>query len=380
MGQPEERLQPDNDRPEKTDAEPGFEAVTPDGPDARQPDEIFKDLDDYQKRIESEWETAKKSYQEKIDDILKGLPPAEPEQPAETPPPEKPSDERFSRFMEEAEKALRRAHADTRTLRVVDSNRLPGPIKSLSLSFGRHRIAVGVALAAGLALALVFSAWHVPKPVSLPYAHASGLNVDAGHLIVADWFRQALYRHDEKDDMAIKAVEALPNPFLTGLAVSESRWYSIDGLSNELLVHAPTPDHRVLDRFSLPGAQMAGLWFDGTDVWTFDNASPALYRLRGNDIEDVRERFSAPGLQVAALQLNGYRLWALDAGTRELHVFRLEEPLRKLASFDLDPFLSGAKPTGFRLDGNAVRLLMESPAQIRQIPLRRLKRADPNAF
>jgi hypothetical protein len=55
------------------------------------------------------------------------------------------------------------------------------------------------------------------------------------------------------------------------------------------------------------------------------------------------------------------RVWILGKKSRQLMEFRLEDPLRLLNRFDLDPILKSASAAGLALDKNHVLLLTDAP-------------------
>jgi hypothetical protein len=239
------------------------------------------------------------------------------------------------------------------------------------------------ALLLAASVAVIFAAalrFRMPEWTALPYARTGAIAVVNGKIYVADWFRKTLYVHAAKRGAPILSIEQLPVGLVTGLQPEDNALWTVDGLSHEILRHAPSIDHIVVERFPAPDARPAGLVRDGDDLWVAGLASNTLYRLRASDPTDIRDRFDMPPVNVTALQLQNRRLWVLDGKAREMSVYRLQKPLKALATFDLDPFLRGATPTGFSLVDAQAWIVTENPAAIVRVPLAKIKKSKSSDF
>jgi hypothetical protein len=73
-------------------------------------------------------------------------------------------------------------------------------------------------------------------------------------------------------------------------------------------------------------------------------------------------------------------LWLLDGKSRLANVYRLQKPLLQLGSFDLDPFVKTATPTGFAMIDKQMWVATENPAQLIRIPISRLRKSKTESF
>jgi hypothetical protein len=103
-----------------------------------------------------------------------------------------------------------------------------------------------------------------------------------------------------------------------------------------------------------------------------------IYRHFGNDPETVRTEYGFSNFSVTSLYFKENRLWVLDGKSRMMHLCRLEDPLRVVASYDLDPLLKGATPNDFTLRGNTFWLLVENPPQLLRLSEGALKKLKVN--
>ena len=188
-----------------------------------------------------------------------------------------------------------------------------------------------------------------------------------------DWFRKILFVHKNDSALTIKSVEALPNNLATGIAMSDKTLWTLDSLDLKLNLHTVTVDHQVTSSVAAPDTRPVGLFFDGTDLWSADQDAYKLFRHRGNDVEEIRDTFPLPDSTVTSFLLKKTQLWILDGKSRLVTVYRLQKPLLKLASYDLDPLMKQATPTGMALDGNTLLVVTENPASLLRIPLFRLR-------
>ncbi len=360
--------------------------------------EFIEDLDSYQRRLDSEWERAKHAYQERIDQIMDEFIQPESSAPGRSEAPVPPSPAAPTRPENQADTGPRRSaarefddlvhHMEGELRRLGDKNRQveylttrpPLEIREAWQSTVR-RLRSRAAAVVALTLLIIgtgagFFAWQrtIDPVVALPYTHAGLPVLTSDRIYVVDWFRHTLYVHSRRRGLPIVSVENLPNSFAAGLALSGKALWSVDGMERTLLQHTLTPDHPVTSSVKLAGDQPSGLYYDGQDFWTA--ASGTLSRLRGNDPEEVRDEFPLPPVTVTGLQTSLGRVWILDGKSRELLFYRLQKPLRPLASYDLDPVLSGATPTGFAIDGKTLWITTENPVSLRHTPLSTLTRSD----
>ena len=221
--------------------------------------------------------------------------------------------------------------------------------------------------------------WRVTT-IPLPYSHTMGPILLNDRVYIFDWFRRSLYVHEDKNGFPIRSVETVPNTLASGMALSAKILWSLDSLDKKILLHATSPDHQVTSSFSTPGEKPVGLYYDGTDLWSADLAEKQLYRHHGNDVEDIRDRFPLPDLTLTSFTFRKSRLWILDGKSRLINVYRLQKPMAQIGSFDLDPFLKGASPTGFAIDGRKLVLVTENPSVLIRIPIERLRKSTTDSL
>ena len=372
---------------------PELDAVVP---EPKNPHDVFHEIDSYQKKIESEWDQAKKDYEKKIDKIMDDFitnqqTELEKEQPKPEPPapPSKPKiRKKYSKdvndFMVDVQKKLEAMESKSKeiTLRNYDK---PSVINVPWQPINPRRrniwvLVMGALLIVGGAFLFQKFFFQIQPVTPLPYSHTSGLHMDANKFYVVDWFRKVLYIHSIKKGAPLLAVETLPNSFSTGFAYTPKYLYSANGFSPKIIEHALTSDHRVLKSYEVPAKKPSGLFWDGEHLWTFDNQEKKFYQLRGNEIDDVIKEYTGPDINLTAFQIVNNRIWILDGGARVIHIYRLENPLRGLASFDLDPFLKGGIPTGIHVEEKKVWVVTENPSLLIQISHRQLKKSHPDTF
>lgn len=361
---------------------PKLDAILPDG--APEAAELVGDIEDYQKRLEREWEVAKVAYESKINRIMdefltEGM--ADIKESAKNAPKTE-SSPHLKHLMADVEDELRR---------MQDKPQLPFS------GFSKPTIARGTArpffantiknetrgLAVGLFLliaGMAYSYLNAVTTVRLPYTHTLGPIVVNNQVYIMDWFRKALYIHGDAMGLPILSVEFLPNDLATGFALSDKTVWSIDSFNAKILLHNTSPDHQVNNSVSTPETKPVGLFFDGTDLWSADQDSKKLYRHRGNDVEEIRDTYQLPDMTITAFAFQRNRLWVLDGKARLIRVFRLQKPMLEMGVYDLDPFLKGATPTGFTMKGRRVWLVTENPANLVTIPMFRLKHSKPEGY
>ncbi len=397
--------QSEKDRKDESKKEPPeFSAIIP-GEPPPSVGEIFGDIDDYQKKIEQEWEEARSAYQEKIKRILDEFtqvsaptsdpskePPPDQNKKENEPIPESPSyksepglseEARLKILLSRVEKTLRMAEQKTSRFAYRDEKppliqiAWQPPMVKFKKYLMRSLLAIGLLAGGGLLFNLIT---QVSPITALPYAHTAGLFVDTQKIYVVDWFRKALYIHAKKKGLPILAVENIPNGFVTGFALTRKSLWTLDGFNREIIEHALSEDHRALSKVAAPGKKPVGLFWDGMDFWTTDSESKILYHHRGTEVTDIMDQFNLPDVTVTDFYLKEKKLWLLDGRSREILVYRLQEPLKPLARFDLDPFLKGATPTGIDVENKKVWLTTENPAQLLQISRRQLEKSNPDHF
>ncbi len=368
--------------------------------------ELIDNIDSYQKRVENEWDSAKSSYQAKINQIMEeflkqgftvespskstsSIPPrpGKPEPTGQTPPPPKPpsQDPYIAKLLSRVEEELR--HVDRKGPRVPFFN--SSDPTALGLPWKptwKQRLIVEWKKAVGLAGLLALTGFvflyffTTPKEISLPYGHTLGPVILGDKIYISDWFRKALYVHKLKRGLPLLSVENLPNSFATGLAFDAKSVWTLDSIERKFLKHAITADHQVNASFDTPGKKPMGLFHDGTDLWSSDLDEKKLYQHRGNDIEDIKDEYAIPEIALTSLAMRNNRVWILDGNSRELSVHRLQKPLKSLGAFDLDPFLKGATPTGFAFEGKDVWLLTENPSKLIRVPLKKIEKSKTDTF
>ncbi len=334
-------------------------------------------MEAYQEKLSADWETAKNSYQAKINDIMssfikeKGL--------------DKESD--FSiLFPDDSEKKSTPKKLENilarveRLLKPRDSKFTIPLWKSSSgdiyergskwSHYSRHPLTWFALLLTLSASAYLF--FRTPPPIALPYPHTSGLVVGDEKIYIVDWLRKSMFVHKKDGDLSLLSVENMPNDFLAGLAIAKNKVVSLNSFSSQILIHDTSPEHLIVDKQSAPGTQAVGMYFDGLDLWTIDEGAKKLTQYRGLDAGEVKEEFNFAGSATTGLVVENGRVWILSKKSRSLSLFRLEDPLRHLAVYDLDPLLQGAVPTSFDIKEKNLWLTTESPATLRKTPLRTL--------
>lgn len=381
MGHPEK--DPENSGEFKKD--PKLDAILPDDlPPAAA--ELVGDIDSYQKRMEKEWDSAKVAYEEKINRIMEefminqGQPPAHEEKPK--PRSSSPRNERLRDLMGELEKEMRRAdHASKRFSPFARPS-----MESMQLGWKptlNFRLKKYAPWAAGVMMVISAGAFFSSSRVqidTLPYTHTLGPLVAKDKIYILDWFRKSMYVHKDASGLPILSVEPVANNLATGIAMSEKTMWTLDGLDRKILLHTTTPEHQVTSDVETQGTKPTGLFYDGLDLWSADDAAKRLYRHRGNDIEDIRDSFPMPDITVTGFGFYNNRFWILDGKSRLINVYRLQKPMLQLGSFDLDPFVKGATPTGFTISGKKILIVTENPVSLIRIPLSRLKKSKTETF
>lgn len=392
----------------KGEAPPKLDAILPDDlPPAAA--ELVGDIESYQKRMEREWEKAKSSYEDKINRIMEdflragvaGLADQEPPI-SRDPAADKTSkpfsshsssdafrkrdgsrETRLAQLMAEMERELKEAARKSKPFPFVFHDKpevlqLPWQGEAAKRWLDPRKLAVGALL---IFTSAFFYSHHMAVGVApLPYAHTLGPIVWENKIYIVDWFRKALYVHKNASKLPILSVEPLLNNLLTGVAFSEKTIWTLDSLDRKILLHAVTPDHQLVKSISAPGTKPAGLFYDGSDLWSADQSARTLYRHHGNDLEDIKDEFPLPELTVTSIAFHKNRFWILDGKSRLVNVYRLQKPLLQLGSFDLDPFVKGATPTGMTFLGTKLLVVTENPPTLTRIPLFRLKKSKTETF
>ncbi|MCB4757450.1 MAG: hypothetical protein LHV69_10550 [Elusimicrobia bacterium] len=406
MGHPEkDRIDASNQQSNPPEP-PQLDAVLPDAIPTTKED-VFREIDDYQRKIELEWEKAKKSYQEKIDTIMDDFiqqnakiqdapqPTPTPEKPPKTEPTEKkknnstsvakpPSDSDVRTLISNVQNTLEQIERKSKQLAHFSFEK-PSII---NVPFRSHRpwvrrilaLLFFIALSAGLGY-LFWTTYIRIKPVTaLPYPHTSGLIIKDNKVYIVDWFRKALFVHTLKAGFPLAAIDNFPNPFSTGFVMTNKILFSINGFDSKILEHALTSDHHVLNEIPFPGGKPSSLFWDGQDIWAFDKGEGKLIQFQGTDFGEVKSQHSLSNVSATAIQVVNNRVWILDGKIREIGLYRLQDPLRLLTSFDLDPFIKGGTPTGFCIDKRDMWVVTEDPPRLIRIGLRSLKKSSPINF
>jgi len=160
----------------------------------------------------------------------------------------------------------------------------------------------------------------------------------------------------------------MPNEFLSGIAFVKQTVWSLDGFKSEILMHDGSTEHAVVKRIPTPGSRAVGLFFDGADLWSMDETTQKLYRYQRNRSHRGQRRVRLGRSFSRRIVLNEGRVWMLAKKSREIQLFRLEDPLRRMASYDLDSFLEGSTPTALTIDRGTLWLTTENPTQLLKIP------------
>lgn len=393
MAQPERSPKED---PNQTNPEINLEpkATPPEDAPPLSPADILSSIDEYQKKLELTWESTKSEYQKRMDDILQDYLKDEPEEPINHPFPENEKrtknspDDRvppfsktasFKSMLTQAERALQNSERENR-LSVVYRGPAVSPLPVRVKKWAKTSLLLSVAGALGAVSFFCFSLFHVAPNNPLPYSHAAGPVIVGNRIYVVDWLRKSLFIHALKRDVPILAVENVPNNFVTGLAVSGAHLWTVDGFGRKIIQHALTPEHQIIREITTPAKSPAGLFWDGRDLWSADTESQTLYRHKGNDPEEILDQFQIPDAKITSFYIRENRVWTVDRDARVVSVFRLQNPLKALGSFDLDPFLEKAVPSGLWVHKSNLWIVTESPTRLLRIPLRKLKKSNPNDF
>ncbi len=356
MAQPEK--EPEN-RPNLGKDAPKLDAIFPDNlPPAAA--ELVGDIDNYQKKLESEWKSAKVHYEDKINRIMEEFMNARSSTIKDIPQKPRSHEELFPRFNFEPE---RTPLAWNKARNFPWKKWVPWAAAVVVLS----------------GLGFFYNALAIQVD-TLPYTHTLGPVVWKENIYIADWFRKTLFVHRNAKGLPIVSVEPLPGSLATGIAISDKTIWTLDGLDLKINLHATTADHQVTESVDTQGQKPAGLFYDGLDLWSADQDARRLYRHRGNDIEEIRDTFPLPEIMATAFGFFNNRLWVLDGKARLVNVYRLQKPLLELGSFDLDPFLNGATPTGFTIVGRKMWIVTENPVSLVRVPLSRLKKSKTETF
>jgi hypothetical protein len=366
---------------------PKLDAILPDDVPASAA-ELVDDIATYQQRMEKDWESAKIAYENKINRIMnefisEGLPKLDDELSSvdaraakPSSPSRNPGGARLQDLIHQLEKELRGSSRKSTVHPGFLSPADPEPMQ-LGWTSPARRFSMRAKIAAGLAaisIAGIFfwsTQWRVIQ-TPIPYAHTLGPIIANHNIYIMDWFRKMLFVHKDDAELTIKSVETLPNNLATGIAMSEKTLWSLDGLDLKLNLHTTSVDHQVTSSVAAPDTKPVGLFFDGTDLWSADQDAYKLYRHRGNDVEEIRDTFPLPDMTITSFLFKKTQLWILDGKSRLVLVYRLQKPLLKLASYDLDSLVKQASPTGMALDGNTLLIVTENPASLVRIPLFRL--------
>jgi hypothetical protein len=288
------------------------------------------------------------------------------------------TDNRLETLLQRVERTLRDAEKKPRGLSFSDWDK-PRIVNVSWFSF-RERMRRRFFIVLPVVGLVAFGVWfgllknRVATVTDLPYPHPSCLDITNGKVYIVDWFRKALFVHEFKAGLPLLSVENLPNNFVTGLAFNNKSFWTLDGFSQKIIEHAFSNEHRVMGSVPSPGKKSVGLLWDGTDLWTADLEGKKLYRLYGNDISTIRNQYTLPAGSATAFYLKNNRLWLLDGLSREIVIYRLQEPLRQLTVYDLDPFLRGGSPTGIYVEEKKIWVLTDGPSRLIQIPIRTLEK------
>ncbi len=328
--------QPEKDRKDDMKEEsPEFKAILPDDSPPTV-GEIFGDIDDYQKKIEREWEQARVAYQEKIKKILDEFATSSPPPEVESHPPKTSSEnhqtkssflpdqtreeDRLKKLLSQVEKVLQKVEQKNIRSSYFDA---ASPVLALpwrTAKFSSKKIIVGALSLVSLSLCGValYMSTSMGRVTSLPYSHTAGLSMTSQKVYVVDWFRKAMYVHLRKKGLPLVSIENIPNGFVTGFALTGKSLWTVDGFGSQLLEHSLSEDHHVLNKYPAPGKKPVGLFWDGFDFWTTDSENKTLYRLRGNDVTEVIDQFTLPHVTVTDFYLKDKKLWLLDGRSREI--------------------------------------------------------------
>jgi len=383
---------PDGQKP------PEFGAILPEKSGGNVND-FLAEFEKYQKNLDQEWEKTKESYQQKVNQIMEDYLNqkfVEKEKTSENKPEktnspqthlenvsEVPFQQRMESLLSRVERELKTSGINRRTSLFDDIDPAIINVSSRSLK-AKFKKTIAFLGAAGIILGAVYTSLIFPNQLAfrtaLPYSHASGILAVKNKLYLTDWFRKALYVHEIKRGLPIISVENIPNNFITGLALSDKNLWTVDGFDNKIIRHSLTEDHQAIEKFPVPGPKPAGLFWDGADLWTADNQTKILYQLKVTDIESPFNQYQFPQINVTSFFLDRSKVWVLDGELREVHVFRLQNPLRNLGTFDLDPFLNGLAPTGITLFGKDLLVTTAKPPQLIKVSLDKLAKSISKPF
>lgn len=194
---------------------------------------------------------------------------------------------------------------------------------------------------------------RVTREWDLPYSHPSGLAFDGKELWVADWFGQAVYRH-EPARMEVVRLYHFPRAGFSALTFAERTLWSATekGVVQRHLMDGRLPVVTRLD--VLKGRRVVGLAFDGLYFWSLEAGGRKLRKHLPDAEWTVLDAYDYPGSKPAALVYARNALWSLDEGNRELLQHDLDRPGEILFRAPLKEYQSGQwKPVGLAWDGRS---------------------------
>lgn len=244
---------------------------------------------------------------------------------------------------------------------VLKALRFPGVSMGLlpdKPSSGSRYYYGGAVLASALFAAGIYFFWNLFLPRTtamtvswdLPYSHPAGLAWDGKSFWIADWYTQAVYRH-EPSSLNVDRVHAVPGEVPVALAFAEGAVW-VAGSSGYAEKRLLDGDFSRGARRKVPGNVPSCLAYDGVYLWSCDARGNVLRRHLLDEKLTAAETFPYPGARPAALAFDGKFLWSLDDSRLELLKHDLQRPSQVLRRYRLPEYSSqNLKPAGLAWDG-----------------------------
>ena len=243
------------------------------------------------------------------------------------------------------------------------------------------RLAAAGMIIVALIVALSVAILQRPKTRSyvLPFANATGLAWEGGHLWVTDWLTQSVYELElGADGFQVVRKVTIPKSHMTGLAIVNGEIYDTDGWKNAIEHRKMDAKLTLIGESPAPGTSPAGLFWDGKYLWSCDAASGHIYEHATSDPKlSVVASFPSPGKALVGLYKDDQYLWSADADGRRIYQHRLDAALSVLAQYEVPELNVGSEPLSAVAykDGNwwAVR---DGKAVLLQIPQKSLRKVQ----
>lgn len=178
----------------------------------------------------------------------------------------------------------------------------------------------------------------VKDSFALPYAHATGIVIKKGSVLISDWHSQAVYEHNTKD-FNILNVTSLPE--LTPVAMTtghDSLWLAgADGVMEKRML-----DARYTHVSRSPAMKPApdGVCFDGLYFWTTDSRAGEIIKRLPLEALPVFKTYKYPGGLIGAFTCDTRFLWVADPRYKALVKLSLDDPETIISRTELPAYAS----------------------------------------